>query len=140
MCRFFCCGYAVFRRGLAGQALEHPCKIVGVAVTHSSADILQAQARVQNQLARLVHPVFVQVGRKVYLKALLEQLAEVAIADLKRIGVSDRFLTDCADPIIKEAVLTYINANFGNSPESERLTASYNMLLTKIKGGRYFDE
>ena len=70
----------------------------------------------------------------------IDKLAEVAIADLKRIGVSARFLTDCADPIIKEAVLTYINANFGNSPESERLTASYNMLLTKIKGGRYFDE
>lgn len=70
----------------------------------------------------------------------IEQLAEVAIADLKRIGVSDRFLTDCADPIVKEAVLTYINANFGNNPESERLTVSYNMLLTKIKGGRYFDE
>lgn len=70
----------------------------------------------------------------------IEQLAEVAIADLKRIGVSDRFLTDCADPIVKEAVLTYINANFGNNPESERLTTSYNMLLTKIKGGRYFDE
>lgn len=70
----------------------------------------------------------------------IEQLAEVAIADLKRIGVSDRFLTDCADPIVKEAILTYINANFGNNPESERLTASYNMLLTKIKGGRYFDE
>lgn len=70
----------------------------------------------------------------------IEQLAEVAVADLKRIGVSDRFLSDCADPLIKEAVLTYINANFGNNPENERLTASYNMLLTKIKGGRYFDE
>lgn len=70
----------------------------------------------------------------------IEQLAEVAVADLKRIGVSDRFLSDCADPLIKEAVLTYINANLGNNPENERLTASYNMLLTKIKGGRYFDE
>lgn len=70
----------------------------------------------------------------------IEQLAEVAVADLKRIGVSDSFLSDCADPLIKEAVLTYINANFGNNSENERLTASYNMLLTKIKGGRYFDE
>ncbi len=70
----------------------------------------------------------------------VRQLAETAVADLKRIGVSDRFLSDCADPLIREAVLTYVNANFGNHPEQERLMVSYDMLLTKIKGGRYFDE
>ena len=48
--------------------------------------ILQAQARVQNQLARPVHPVFVQVGRKVHLKALLEQLAEVSVRVAQRSG------------------------------------------------------
>lgn len=67
----------------------------------------------------------------------IRQLAEVAAADLKRIGVSDKFLSDIADPIIKEAVLTYVNANYGNNPDRERLMASYDMLLTKIKGGRY---
>ncbi len=69
----------------------------------------------------------------------IKQLAEVAITDLKRIGVSDKFLSDCADPIIREAVLTYVNANYGSNPDSEKLMASYNMLLTKIKGGKYFD-
>lgn len=69
----------------------------------------------------------------------IKQLAEVAIADLKRIGVSDKFLSDCADPIIREAVLTYVNANYGGNPDSEKLMASYDMLLTKIKGGKYFN-
>lgn len=69
----------------------------------------------------------------------IKQLAEVAITDLKRIGVSDKFLSDCADPIIREAVLTYVNANYGSNPDSEKLMASYNMLLTKIKGGKYFN-
>ena len=69
----------------------------------------------------------------------IKQLAEVAIADLKRIGVSDKFLSDCADPIIREAVLTYVNANYGSNPDREKLMASYDMLLTKIKGGKYFN-
>ena len=69
----------------------------------------------------------------------IKQLAEVAIADLKRIGVSDKFLSDCADPIIREAVLTYVNANYGSNPDGEKLMASYDMLLTKIKGGKYFN-
>ena len=69
----------------------------------------------------------------------IKQLAEVAIADLKRIGVSDKFLSDCADPIIREAVLTYVNANYGSNPDSEKLMSSYDMLLTKIKGGKYFN-
>ena len=69
----------------------------------------------------------------------IKQLAEFAIADLKRIGVSDKFLSDCADPIIREAVLTYVNANYGSNPDSEKLMASYDMLLTKIKGGKYFN-
>ena len=69
----------------------------------------------------------------------IKQLAEVAIADLKRIGVSDKFLSDCADPIIREAVLTYVNANYGSNPDSEKLMASYDMLLTKIKRRKYFN-
>ena len=69
----------------------------------------------------------------------IKHLATVAIADLKRIGVSDKFLSDCADPIIREAVLTYVNANYGKNPDSEKLMNSYNMLLIKIKGGKYFD-
>lgn len=69
----------------------------------------------------------------------IKQHAETAIADLKRIGVSDKFLSDCADPLIREAVLTYVNANYGSNPDSEKLMSAYNILLTKIKGGKYFD-
>ena len=67
----------------------------------------------------------------------VKQLCEVAIADLKRIGVADKHLSAVADPLIKEAVLTYANANYGNNPDREKLMLSYDMILTKIKGGRY---
>lgn len=69
----------------------------------------------------------------------IKQLAAVAIADMKRIGVSERFLSDCSDPLIREAVLTFVNANYGNNPDCEKLLAAYDMLLIKIKGGKYFD-
>lgn len=69
----------------------------------------------------------------------IRQLISVAIADLRRIGVSERFLTDCEDPLIREVILTFVKANYGNNPDSEKLLAAYNMLLIKIKGGKYFD-
>jgi len=67
----------------------------------------------------------------------IEQLIDVAVADLKRIGVAEEYLNDCADPLIKEAVLTYVNANFGANPDRERLMVIYDMIIMKIKGGRY---
>lgn len=69
----------------------------------------------------------------------IRQLAEVAVTDLKRIGVSEHFLRECEDPLIREAVLTFVNANYGSNPDSEKLMNSYNMFLIKIKGGKYFD-
>ncbi len=65
------------------------------------------------------------------------QLAAVAEADLKRIGVADKYLIGCADPLLREAIITYVNANYGSNPDMEKLMISYDMLLTKIKGGRY---
>lgn len=67
----------------------------------------------------------------------IQQLAEVAVRDLKRIGVSDKYLPDCTDPLIREAVLTFVNANYGVNPDREKLMASYDMYLVKIKGGGY---
>ena len=67
----------------------------------------------------------------------IKQLAEVAIRDLERIGVADIYLSACTDPLIREAVLTYVNANFGANPDREKLMSSYDMLLIKIKGGGY---
>lgn len=67
------------------------------------------------------------------------QLVEVALADLKRIGVHENYLKTekIKDPLIIEAVLVYVNANFGNPENHGELMESYNMILTKIKGGGY---
>lgn len=67
------------------------------------------------------------------------QLVEVALADLKRIGVNGSYLDEAAikDPLIIEAVLLYCNANFGNPDNREQLLASYENMCTKIKGGGY---
>ena len=67
------------------------------------------------------------------------QLVEVALADLKRIGVHESYLDPkkIKDHLIIEAVLVYVNANFGNPENQEKLMKSYDMILTKIKGGGY---
>lgn len=59
------------------------------------------------------------------------------IADLKRIGVAEEFLENPEDPLIIEAVLTYVKANYSIDSNHERLMNNYNMILTKIKGGDY---
>lgn len=69
------------------------------------------------------------------------QLVEVALADLKRIGVKDFYLgkngRNINDPLIVEAVLLYCQANFGTPDNQKQLMESYNMMCTKIKGGGY---
>ena len=59
------------------------------------------------------------------------------VADLKRIGVAEEYLKAPEDPLIIEAVLTYVKANYSMDANHERLMNSYNMILTKIKGGEY---
>ena len=73
----------------------------------------------------------VRRARSNALDADLTQLAQAAIRDLQRIGVHDSWLTDCSDPLIREAVLTYVNASFSRD---------YNTICIKIKGGRYREE
>lgn len=65
----------------------------------------------------------------------IEQLLDFVAADLKRIGVCQEWI-DNPDALIKEAMLTYAQANFGNTVD-ERLMNSYDMILTKIKSGNY---
>lgn len=67
------------------------------------------------------------------------QLVEVAMEDLKRIGVHESYLNEneIKNPLIIEAVLVYTDANFGNPENHSDLMESYNMILTKIKGGGY---
>ena len=62
---------------------------------------------------------------------------DFALADLKRIGVAEEYLEAPEDPLIIEAVLTYVKANYSMDANHERLMNSYNMILTKIKGGEY---
>lgn len=67
------------------------------------------------------------------------QLISTAISDLKRIGVKGEYL-NCQDPLIREAVLTYVNANYGSNPNYDKLNEAYNTLLIKIKGGEYIND
>lgn len=62
---------------------------------------------------------------------------DFALADLKRIGVAEEYLKAPEDPLIVEAVLTYVKANYSMDSNHERLMNNYNMILTKIKGGEY---
>ena len=79
----------------------------------------------------------VRRSRSDALDADLTQLANTAIRDLQRIGVDDSWLTDCSDPLIREAVLTYVNASFSRDADSEKLMQAYDTICIKIKGGRY---
>ena len=69
----------------------------------------------------------------------VEQLINVALADLKRIGVHSSYLDpeNITDPLIIEAALVYAKANFGNPENHGELMAAYDMICTKIKGGGY---
>ena len=62
---------------------------------------------------------------------------DFAIARPKRIGVAEEFLKNPEDPLIIEAALTYVKANYSMDSNHERLMNNYNMILTKIKGGDY---
>lgn len=67
----------------------------------------------------------------------VSQLIDVAITDLKRIGVHQTYLDELEDPLVIEAVLNYVKANYSINGDYERLIGCYNMTLTKIKGGNY---
>lgn len=62
---------------------------------------------------------------------------DFVLTDLKRIGVAEEYLKAPEDPLIIEAVLTYVKANYSMDANHERLMNNYNMILTKIKGGDY---
>ncbi len=67
----------------------------------------------------------------------LGQLIEVALADLSRAGVHESYLNNIRNPLLVEAVLLYASANFGSPENRDSLMASYDMMLTKIKGGGF---
>lgn len=65
------------------------------------------------------------------------QLVDVVLADLSRVGVHESHLKDVENPLLVEAVLLYVDANFGSTENRAGLMESYNMMLTKIKGGGF---
>lgn len=67
----------------------------------------------------------------------ISQLIDVALTDLKRIGVHQTYIDELEDPLVIEAVLNYVKANYSINSDYERLIECYNMTLTKIKGGNY---
>lgn len=70
----------------------------------------------------------------------IRRVADTAIADMKRIGVADSWLTEPSDPLIVEAVLSYVKANYSIDTNAYPiLSGIYDMNITKIKGdSKYF--
>lgn len=67
------------------------------------------------------------------LDADVERLVAAALSDLERIGVNSSWLAAPTDPLIVEAVLSYVKANYSIAGNYETLIGIYNMVLTKIK-------
>ena len=63
----------------SGHALEHFCKIIGIIIPYLHTHILDADTPVPQQLLGLVDPETGEVGRKILVKALFEQLAEISV-------------------------------------------------------------
>lgn len=75
------------------------------------------------------------------LDADVQRLVGTALTDLERIGVNSSWLVDVEDPLLIEAVLSYVKANYSIADNYETLIGVYNMVLTKIKGDlKYFAE
>lgn len=60
-------------------------------------------------------------------------LIAAAQADLTGSGVDETKASAATDALIKHAIITYVKAHFGsNNPDSEKLQASYAMMLNKL--------
>ena len=70
-------------------------------------------------------------------KMSTDELDEDVFRYVDFVGVAEEYLKAQEDPLIIEAVLTYVKANYSMDANHERLMNSYNMILTKIKGGEY---
>lgn len=70
----------------------------------------------------------------------IQRIVNTAITDLGRIGVNDGWLESPSDPLIVEAILSYVKANYTiDTAAYPILSGIYDMNLTRIKGdGKYF--
>lgn len=64
----------------------------------------------------------------------VSRLIGAALEDLKRVGVDSSWTENPSDPLIVEAVLSYVKANFSISDQYPVLNGIYETNLTKIKG------
>mgnify|MGYP000005064762 FL=1 len=64
----------------------------------------------------------------------VSRLIDAALEDLKRVGVDPSWTKNPSDPLIVEAVLSYVKANFSISDQYPVLNGIYETNLTKIKG------
>ncbi len=64
----------------------------------------------------------------------VSRLIDTVFEDLKRIGVDPSWTENPSDPLIVEAVLSYVKANFSITDQYPVLNGIYEMNLTKIKG------
>lgn len=68
----------------------------------------------------------------------VKSYVDFVLADLKRIGVNEeKYLIEPKDPLIIGAVLAYVRAYYAMDQYHEKWLESYNIHLTKIKGGDY---
>lgn len=76
------------------------------------------------------------------LDADIQRLVDACVADLKRIGVADSWLSAPSDPIIIETVLSYVRANYSvDTSQYPVLSGIYDMNLIRLKGdSKYFSE
>lgn len=74
------------------------------------------------------------------LDADVRRVADTAIADMKRIGIDDSWLSNPSDPLIVETVLSYVKANYSIDTNAYPiLSGIYNLNITKLKGdSKYF--
>lgn len=72
----------------------------------------------------------------------VERAVDTAIADLRRIGVREKWLKNPSDPLIVEAVLSYVKANYSIDTNAYPiLSGIYGDNITKIKGDtKYFKD
>lgn len=67
----------------------------------------------------------------------ISQLIEAATDDLVRMGIREECIHSSASPLIEETIITFVQANFGENPNSERLMQCYDSYCRKLLASEY---
>lgn len=71
----------------------------------------------------------------------IRQYIDYVLADLRRIGVKERFLKEPSDPLIIEAILDYVKAFYAVDQNHDFWLKAYNDTVGKVKMDKdYFKE